>query len=208
MLSIASVTVNEDLISNYEETGSAVTRIYEPQSVCIVLGAGRKNRGDLLDANVRADSVPVLIRRGGGGTVVLSPGMIVVALVAEAFSPYHNKEYARTINSWISAALIEHGVGPVEHRGISDLTLNEMKILGTSIFRRRSLLFYQASLLVNNDLALFARYLSVPTTAPDYRAGRGHNSFCTNLSRAGYEVPLDSLMRTLKAVVAVNIGSL
>ncbi len=124
MLSLAPVTVNEDLISHYYEKGSAVARIYEPRSACIVLGAGRKNRGDLLEDNVRSDGIPVLMRRGGGGTVVLSPGMIVLALVSEVCSPYQNREYAHTINSWIVDALQSHGVAPVEHRGISDLAMN------------------------------------------------------------------------------------
>ena len=47
------------------------------------MGAGRRGQDDLVDDAVAEDAVPVYMRKGGGGTVVLSPGMVVLALVKE-----------------------------------------------------------------------------------------------------------------------------
>jgi lipoate-protein ligase A len=195
------MTVNEDLLESYLEVRGPISRIYEPQEVSVVMGAGRKNRDDLIHTNIHEDGVPVLMRKGGGGTVVLSPGMVVLALVKEVSSPYQNREYARQINGWFVKALLELGVSNINHRGISDLVIDDRKILGASIFRRRLILFYQASLLVNNDLALFPRYLTFPDTVPDYRSGRSHEEFCTNLKTCGHELSVGEIMERLQHVV-------
>jgi len=92
-------------------------------------------------------------------------------------------------------------VSGIEDRGISDLAIGEKKILGTSLFRRRKILFYQASLLVDNDLSLFDRYLRFPSRVPDYRRGRGHLEFCTNLRQQGYSLSVSQVMDSLDQVV-------
>lgn len=201
-------TVNEDLLAAFERTGAAAHRLYEPDGVCVVLGAGRRGKGDLVEENVAADGIPVLARRGGGGTVVLSPGMVVLALVTEVASPYRNREYAVQINGWIREALSSLGVTGIVDRGISDLALGEVKIAGTSIFRRRLILFYQASILVANDVGLFERYLTYPSAAPDYRRGRGHRAFCTTLQRAGFPVETSDVIEALGPVVSRRLPRL
>jgi len=203
-----AATVNEDLLAAYESTRVPAWRVYEPRGVSVVLGAGRRGKGDVIEESAAADGVPVLLRKGGGGTVVLSPGMAVVALVTEVLSPFRNREYASAINGWIREALAQIGVAGVEERGISDLALGDVKIAGTSIFRRRLILFYQASLLVSNDTGLFGRYLTYPSSVPDYRAGRSHDAFCTTLARAGYAVEVAEVVAALERVVACRLPSL
>jgi len=203
-----AVTVNEDLLAEHERTRAPAYRIYEPREVCIVLGAGRRGKGDLVEASLAADSVPVLLRKGGGGTVVLSPGMVVVALVTEVRSAYRNREYAIQINGWIREALEGLGVIGVEDRGVSDLALGDVKIAGTSVFRRRLVLFYQASLLVANDIGLFTRYLTYPSKVPDYRGGRGHEAFCTTLQRAGFALQAADVIAALEPVVVRRLPAL
>jgi lipoate-protein ligase A len=165
------------------------------------MGAGSKAETDVFAEQVEIDRVPVLRRRGGGGTVVLSPGQVVLALVTEVSSPFQNLSYFRAINHWFRLALQKLGVAGVEDRGVSDLALGEKKILGTSLYRRRKILFYQASLLVDNDLSLFDRYLRFPSRVPDYREGRGHLDFCTNLRLAGYALSVGEVMESLEPVV-------
>ncbi len=202
------VTVNGDMLVEYERSRVPAWRIYEPGEVSVVLGAGRHGKGDIIEESVAADGVPVLSRKGGGGTVVLAPGMVVLALVTEVLSPFRNREYAAEINGWIRAALAGLGVNGVEQRGISDLALGEVKIAGTSIFRRRLILFYQASLLVANDIALFGRYLTYPSSVPDYRAGRSHDAFCTTLQRAGFPLRAGDVIAALERAVACRLPSL
>ncbi|MBA7483334.1 MAG: hypothetical protein GH155_02780 [Spirochaeta sp.] len=200
------MTVNEDLLSICLTSGEAVFRIYEPVDSVIVLGAGRRAANDLLTAG--SSGIPVLKRKGGGGTVVLSPGQVVLALVKEVSHPFGNREYAQTINSWFKQALSEMGISGMEERGISDLCLGGRKILGSSLFRRRRILFYQASLLVCNDLTLFSRYLSYPSIVPEYRQGRSHEAFCTNLHREGFTFPVAEVIERLERVVRQRLPQL
>ncbi len=194
-------TVNEHLLDLYLREGRPVYRIYEPQTVSIVMGAGGNAEGDVFVSRAERDGVPILRRRGGGGTVVLSPGQVVLALVSEVASQFQNLHYFRLINNWFSLALSLLEIRGLEDKGISDLAFGGRKILGASLYRRRKLLFYQASLLVANDLTLFERYLRFPSRVPDYRCGRAHLEFCTTLRQEGFPVSVPQLMRSLEQVL-------
>jgi lipoate-protein ligase A len=204
----ASSLVNDDLLASYERAGKPVFRLYEPDLAVVVLGAGCKAEEDVLLDRTEADGVPLLRRRGGGGTVVLSPGQAVLALVSEVASPFGNREYFHRINDWFREALADLGVTGIEHRGISDLAISERKILGTSLYRRRQVLFYQGSLLVSADLALFDRYLAFPSRAPEYRRGRPHGEFCTTLASQGYCISVSQVLERLVRVVEARLAAL
>jgi lipoate-protein ligase A len=198
-------TVNEDLLDRYRRSsGVPVSRIYEPDSLCAVLGAAGVPEKDLLLDALSADGVPWRKRRGGGGTVVLGPGQVVLAVVTEVSSPFRNREYAAEINGWIIEALAGLGIAGVHPAGISDLAIREKKIVGTSIYRTRLVLFYQASLLVDTDLSLFTRYLSMPAKVPEYRRGRTHEEFCTTLAREGFRGTVQDVMSALDRVVSAR----
>ena len=198
-------TVNEDLLDGYRRTPVPVSRVYEPAELCAVLGAAGRPEQDLLLDNLAADGVPWRRRRGGGGTVVLGPGQVVLAVVTEVESPFRNREYAGQINGWIREALESLGVGGVTAEGISDLAIGGKKIVGTSIYRTRLVLFYQASLLVSNDIALFTRYLAMPQKVPEYRRGRSHEEFCTTLEREGHAFGTAEVIRSLQKVVSARL---
>ena len=202
--------VNDDLLEEYARLGAPVLRLYEPETVTVVMGAGRRAAEDVLEEKAAADGVPLRRRRGGGGTVVLSPGQAVLALVTRVASPFRNREYFRAINGWVRGALGALGIEParVEDRGISDLAIGERKILGTSLYRRRLILFYQASLLVSNDLSLFDRYLRYPSRVPDYRGGRGHRDFCTTLAAEGHPLSIAQVMESLERSVRARLPQL
>jgi lipoate-protein ligase A len=201
-------TVNGDMLDDYRQSRVPVSRIYEPSTLCAVLGASGRPEQDLLLENLREDGVPWLHRRGGGGTVVLGPGQVVLAVVTEVDSPFKNKEYAAEINSWIVEALVCLSIRGVHPAGISDLAIGEKKIVGTSIYRTRLVLFYQASLLVHNDISLFTRYLAMPVKVPDYRRGRTHEEFCTTLAREGYTGSVAEVVDALKAAVESRLPRL
>ncbi len=202
------LTVNEDLLQLYQRTGVPASRIYEPDTLCAVLGAAGRPEQDLLLDALAADNVPWMRRRGGGGTVVLGPGQAVIAAVTEVSSPFRNKEYAAAINGWIVEALSGVGVEGIHPAGISDLAIREKKIVGTSIYRTRLVLFYQASLLVDTDISLFTRYLSMPSKVPDYRRGRTHEQFCTTLAREGYSGGVRQVIDALQGVISARLPHL
>jgi lipoate-protein ligase A len=202
---VHELTVNEDLLDRYRQTGVPVYRIYEPATLCAVLGASGKPAQDLLLENLEADGVPWMKRRGGGGTVILGPGQVVLVLVTSVESPFRNREYAAEINSWISDSLALLGVTGVHAEGISDLAIGTRKIVGTSLYRTRLILFYQASLLVSNDLAMFTRYLAMPARVPEYRNGRSHEEFCTTITQEGYTVTVRDVMKAMESVVSTRL---
>jgi lipoate---protein ligase len=198
-------SVNGDLLDRYLREEVPCFRVYEPPSPCAVLGAAGKPEQDLILDNLAADGVPWMRRRGGGGTVVLGPGQAVLAVVTSVGSPFRNREYAAVVNGWIIEALAALGVAGVSPEGISDLAIRGRKIVGTSIYRSRLVLFYQASLLVSNDVSIFARYLAMPARVPDYRAGRSHEEFCTTLSREGFAGTVNDVIEALDRVVRVRL---
>jgi lipoate-protein ligase A len=175
--------------------------LYEPEGISVVLGAGRPAEGDAYLERAAEERVPVWRRKGGGGTVVLSPGQAVLALVTEVSSPFRNREYACEIGGWCIRALERLGVSGVERRGVSDLAIRERKILGSSIYRSKLILFYQASLLVCPEMSLFSRYLRYPSRVPEYRQGRSHEEFCTSLRAEGYGLRVSEVLDALRSVV-------
>ena len=199
---------NDDLLRAYEETGQPQFRVYEPPQPVVVLGAAGNVAADVHRAAAQAAGVPIRRRRGGGGTVLLTPGQAVVVLVTEVAHPYRNRAYARTINGWLCDALQACGVAGLEQRGISDLAIADRKVAGTSVFRRRQILFYQASLLVDNDPAEFERFLAYPAQVPDYRRDRGHRAFCTTLAEAGFPLTVAQVCAALRAAVAALLPGL
>jgi lipoate---protein ligase len=201
-------TVNEDLLDSFLATEVPAYRVYEPSSLLAVLGAAGKPEADLILPHLEQDGVPWMRRRGGGGTVILGPDQAVLAVVKRVDSPYRNREYAEAINGWIVEALEGLGVRGVHPEGISDLAIGEKKIVGTSIYRTRLVLFYQASLLVANDVSLFTRYLAMPTKVPEYRRGRTHEDFCTTLAREGYDGSASDVVAALTRVVEKRLPEL
>ena len=199
---------NDDLLTAFEATRQPQFRVYEPERRVVVLGAAGDPATDVHRDAVAAAGIDIRRRRGGGGTVLLGPGQVVVALVTEVDHPYRNREYAHCVNDWLIEALHGAGVRGIEQRGISDLAIADRKIAGTSVFRRRRILFYQASLLVNNDPAEFERFLAFPRQVPDYRRGRGHTAFCTTLAAAGHPYRAAQVAALLHAAVAARSGGL
>jgi lipoate-protein ligase A len=81
-------------------------------------------------------------------------------------------------------------------RGHTDLTLithrstliTEQKFAGNSQRRRKNFLLFHGTLLLNCDLNLIGDLLLMPTLSPDYRDGRSHKDFVTNLGLPGEKI--------------------
>jgi lipoate-protein ligase A len=165
---------------------------YCPDVIEVIHGPACDPAGEIELERCADEQVPVKPRRGGGGVVVLAPGMVVTIVVG----PRHARENATDIFARIHRPLITLlcASGPsdavIQERGVSDLAINERKICGSSLYlgRKDDLFFYQSSLLVSADTTLFDRYLRQPNRVPDYRGGRGHSDFCTTLHAEGWEV--------------------
>jgi lipoate-protein ligase A len=95
-------------------------------------------------------------------------------------------------------------VPDVEYQGICDLTLGNRKFSGNSLRVARDSVLYHGTLLYDADLDFIARCLKMPPRHPEYRQGRSHEAFLTNipLSRDGLAAAVwEAFASELPAVV-------
>lgn len=168
-------------------------RFFETQTTAVVLSSSNKAEVEAHPQRCAELGVPILKRKGGGGTVVLGPGCVVLTLAFYAQDVFGNSGYFHAINEVWSHALAAAGVAQVVTRGISDLAVGNCKIAGTSIFRRKHLLVYQGSLLVSPQFQLMSQLLSHPSREPDYREGRPHEGFLTSTQQQGCSLSAEQL---------------
>ncbi len=153
--------------------------VFTPKEMQVVLGASNEAH---LEAHVdlcQKDKVLIVKRLGGGGTVLLYPGCVVVSLGLWVNDHYNNSLYFRLINQAINRSLLKLSpkLAALTQNGISDIVFENKKIAGTSMFRSRNYLLYQASILVENQIDLISRYLKHPSREPEYREARSHDDF-------------------------------
>ncbi len=163
-----------------------VLRFWQAPSVFIVLGRTCREELEVNAAACRQDRVPVLRRSSGGGTVVQGPGCLNFSLI---LSKARHPEIASITRSYqyilsrVIAALGACGVA-AELRPLCDLVLsaNEKKFSGNAQRRGHRYILHHGTLLHGMDLSLVPRYLCMPPKMPDYRQGRAHEDFVTNVA--------------------------
>jgi lipoate-protein ligase A len=158
-----------------------------PEQTVVVMGNSNKAESECYIEHCLADQVAILQRYGGGGTVVLYPGCVVVSIGAWVEDYFENKKYFSIFNQSIiqTLATLNTKMSALIERGISDIAFGEQKIAGTSLFRSRNYCLYQASILVELNFDAIDRYLKFPSKVPDYRRGRSHREFLTDLRSLG-----------------------
>ncbi len=171
-----------------------VLRLWDARSIFVVLGRSGKVAEEIHAERCTRDSVPLLRRSSGGGTVVAAPGCMFFSMILSM----KDKEALRMVDnahqyvmSHIRSALLPH-VPHMQISGTCDLTVDGRKVSGNSLRIRRNWLLYHGTLLLDMNLELMERYLQHPPREPDYRAGRDHTAFVANLS-----VDRDTVARSL-----------
>ncbi|MEZ6045181.1 MAG: lipoate--protein ligase family protein [Planctomycetaceae bacterium] len=159
-------------------------RLWElPYSAVIV---GRSNK---LGLNVAYDAcrtagVPVIRRTSGGGTVLLGPGCLVFSLLVPFKEHPGIRESIELILGRIGNRL-QQGItdsSSIQLEGISDLTIDGLKFSGNSQRWIKNNCLHHGTILYDFPLAQAAQLLTRPEREPEYRAGRTHLEFITNLS--------------------------
>lgn len=186
--------IDEDLLAEVKELGGIRYRLWEPAFPLVILGRSSHPEDEVFSEICAKDGIPVIKRMGGGKSVLLSPGMLIVSLALETIHFRGHPFYAEAINRIVEKTLTSCGAGNINGRGISDLAWGDQKIMGCCLYlsRRRDLwvVFYQASLLFHPDLSLVTRYLKHPPWEPDYRKGRPHEEFLTTLWAQGHRLKI------------------
>jgi lipoate-protein ligase A len=179
-----NVALDEALLRSVEEAGGGpVLRLWEPETYAVVLGrANKAERNVDLDA-CRQDGVPVVRRCSGGGTVLLGPGALVFSLVLRVAPGDHlaNVEEATTAVLDRILSPLRQRVAGLARQGTSDLAAGEVKVSGNAQRWLRTTFLHHGTLLYDFDLDRIGRYLTAPEREPEYRRGRSHGEFVTNL---------------------------
>ncbi len=156
-------------------------RVYGWSEPAVIIGRGGHQDQELFTAAIEQDRIPVLKRPGGGCSVVLDPGNLIVAVALPLPGIGGITRAFAAISHWLCAALAGCGIPDVRQEGVSDLVLGSRKIGGSCVYRSRGLLYYSTTLLIEPDIGLVQRYLKLPPREPQYRNGRAHQDFMGSL---------------------------
>jgi lipoate-protein ligase A len=193
---------NDDIFIRAASERLPFVLTYEQTAIEIVRGPScRIINNEIYADRCETDGVKITERRGGGGTVVLSPGVLVIIVVGEKKHPRETAtDVFHRIHDRLIIALCKAGIKNITQDGISDLTVNGKKILGSSLYMgsKPQLFYYQSSLLVSCDISLMDRYLRHPPREPSYRRGRGHSEFCTTLKELDISIDISELSELIE----------
>lgn len=176
------------------DPAAATLRVWEAAQHAVIVGRSNDIEQEVDVAACQADGVPIVRRPSGGGAVVIGPGCLCFSLALPI--PGHHAELGI---SGITRAVMQHLAASlavphedVQVQGISDLVLRNRKFSGNSQRWLRTAFLHHGTILYEFDLERLERYLNQPSRQPEYRQGRPHREFVTNLTR-----PRESLIRSL-----------
>jgi lipoate---protein ligase len=178
-----NVALDEALLLAAEEgTGGEVLRLWQQPVPAVVVGAGGSIEAEVDRAACDADGVAVVRRTSGGGAVLIGPGCLCVSVVLSMDRPGLDNLVGAT--AFVMGKLrdaVAPAVPGVALAGSGDLAVNGRKVSGSAQRRKRRYFLHHATLLSAFDAVRIARYLRPPPRQPDYRAGRDHTAFLTNV---------------------------
>ncbi len=165
-------------------------RIWESPSPAVVIGRSSRAAEEVELAFCRVQGIPVLRRCSGGAAVVVGPGCLMYSVVLSySLRPelHMIDEVHRLVLGRIAESLSTLKLD-IRHQGISDLALGGRKVSGNSLRCKRHALLYHGTLLYDVPLERLAKCLRTAPRQPEYRAGRDHGEFVTNLSASVEEL--------------------
>lgn len=181
---------------------------WRPERPAIVLGKGRPLDEELFVPAARADSVRIIVRPSGGGTVYM-PGygdegsVLCAAVVLPAsgsdFPNFPIGKIHALGGEILAGAFAAFGL-VTSVQGTSDLVVGNRKVAGSAQCRRKNAILYHASILIKAPVNMMERYLRMPSKMPEYRAGRPHREFVTDLSTLTGREPRE-LLDALPALI-------
>jgi lipoate-protein ligase A len=189
------------LLDACRQWGRETLFVWQPRRMSVVAGRSNREMREIdLDA-CRRLGIPVLRRCSGGGTVLIGPGCLNYAVVLRHRHPSPLEGIART-NREVMARLRRAASGvsgkPVGVEGHTDLALDGRKFSGNAQYRSASGILFHGTMMFGMEIGLIGQVLDIPVRAPEYRRGRSHEDFLTNL---GVDV------RALKAALREEWGA-
>lgn len=199
---------DDDLVAGTRDEMTSRVRVYGWDGVAVVIGRGGKQDLELRPENITTDGVRIYKRSGGGCSVVLDPGNLIISLGLPLPGLGKISSTFNEITQWLIKGFAESGIPGVRQQGVSDLTLGEKKVGGSCIYRSKGVLYYSTTLLVDHDPELVDRYLKHPPREPEYRRGRDHRHFMTSLAAEGLQNDPNVWQDRLRATLPMRLPML
>lgn len=164
--------------------------VWVPEGFALVLGASQTLEREMHVEVWQqkhagpSSSLPVRLckRRGGGGAVLLGPHSLCLAMRAPRQNGLGPLDYFGRFNGRLIQIITNVTGITLAPMGISDLAYGDRKVVGSSLYLSREWALYLASVLIKAPADLFDDLLKHPTREPDYRQGRNHRDFITDLA--------------------------
>jgi lipoate-protein ligase A len=180
-----NIALDEVLLMKSEKGDLGETlRFWESAAHSVVLGRAGRADEECFQGKCADDGIKVIRRISGGGTVLQGPGCINYSAVLsyerdESFSTITGSY--KSILGWIASGLNKEGQD-VEFFPVCDLAVGGRKVSGNAQARKRKFFLHHGTFLYDFDLGKISQYLKMPPSEPEYRSGRSHESFVTNIS--------------------------
>ncbi len=198
-----NLALDEALLKAADEHQSLdceVLRLWHASDIGVVVGRSSKVDDEVYLDRAAARQVPVLRRPSGGATVAIGPGCLLYTLLID-LNTQPALRMLDAVHDYVMRGMLE-AIRPfspsVLFDGTCDLVLNARKFSGNSLKVGRNWTLYHGTLLLNMDLGIIDQLLKHPPREPEYRKGRAHSEFVTNLN-VDAEHLSESLRQTWRA---------
>ena len=179
-----NLACDEALLDLCEANGGELLRVWETSRYFVVVGYANKASREVNVTFCQANTIPVLRRCTGGGTVLQGPGVLNYTLILRTDSAGPFKSITSTnevVMARQQAAMSTLLHARVERQGCTDLAIGGMKFCGNAQRRHNRCLIFHGSFLLHLDIGLLEKILPSPSRQPDYRLNRSHSDFLMNL---------------------------
>jgi lipoate-protein ligase A len=162
-------------------------RLWESSEPVVVLGRSSQRAREVNVDFCRQRGIKILRRTSGGAAVVAARGCLMYAVVLsyDARPALATLEAAHrfVLNTTLDA--LRPLASGATRQGTSDLAIGTLKFSGNSVRCKRRNFLYHGTLLYDFPLELVEQCLAMPPRQPEYRQGRAHRAFLTNLPLDG-----------------------
>ena len=189
--------LDHHLFSTAREQEGPAFALYPFHTRAVVAGKGSDLDREIRISRCLEDGVWIYRRMGGGCSVFLDPGTLVVSLACPSPGISGIQTLFKACACWLLNGLKSIGVEGVYLDGNSDIVIQNKKVGGSCFYRSRGMGYYTASLLVEPDIDGMERYLKFPPRQPDYRENRCHKDFVTSLCHYTCGRDLHSILSAL-----------
>ncbi len=136
---------DEKLLASALKDSSPRLQVYLFPETAIVLGRGSNPEVELKLEESLKDQITLYRRRGGGCSVVLDPGNVVVSVILPIPGISENKKWFQRCTDWMIDGLEKVGIAGAYQDGVSDLVISNRKIAGSALYRMKGILYYSVS---------------------------------------------------------------